>query len=138
MKFSTVLIAMFLQCIPISAMACCGGGDGEWYQSIIKNLAVSLGEDADDAKAAFDKMVKRRYSELYLIKESKEPCQLFGGCGTLGNPLIIKIANAAMKYQEYDVNAEKEWWDSTQKLILGFIALAGLGLGLANRYRPRQ
>lgn len=38
---------------------------------------------------------------------------------------------------EHHFEATRAWWDTIQKVALGFVAFAGLGLGLANRYKPR-
>ena len=39
---------------------------------------------------------------------------------------------------EYHFESTRSWWDAVQKVVLGIVALAGLTLGLANRYRPRS
>jgi hypothetical protein len=150
--YKQILAICFLLALSTSAISwidegsgqegCCGswggGGSSTWfYGNTILNLASSLGEDTDEAELIFSEMIKLPYSSLFLIAESGDACQLHN-CRSLQSNLVIKIAEAAMKYQEFDSRASKDWWNSIQKIFIGFVAFAGLILGLLNRYRPRD
>ena len=69
---------------------------------------------------------------------SKKPCEVYDNCGTLESPLITEIAAAAIKYKELDSRADKDFWDSIQKVCLLLLAGYGAWLGWVNRYRPRK
>ena len=43
----------------------------------------------------------------------------------------------AGRLAEFHFASSRAWWDGVQKAALGFVAFAGLALGIANRYAPR-
>jgi len=47
------------------------------------------------------------------------------------------VARQSAKAQA-EVKVRDKWWDGFQKIVLGLIAFGGLGLGILNRYRPRN
>jgi hypothetical protein len=88
-------------------------------------------EKAESARMLEEQIGSADHDHLRRLLFVAEVCAANGfDCGNL-------TEEEAGRLVEYHFEATRARWDAIQKVALGFVAFAGLGLGLANRYRPR-
>lgn len=88
-------------------------------------------EKAESARVLEEQIRSADHDHLRRLLFVGEVCAANGfDCGNL-------TEQEAGRLVEHHFEATRVRWDTLQKVALGFVAFAGLGLGLANRYRPR-
>jgi len=89
-------------------------------------------EKAESANRLEQAIENSDHDHLRRLLFVKELCAYNGFiCETLSEEEAGRIV-------QYHLDFSQSWWDAIQKIALGMVAFAGLGLGLANRYKPRQ